>query len=456
MHPFLEKELSIFESRTPSSRAALKKAEPRLPLGVASNFRSYEPWPLFIKDAKGSHIHDLDGNEYIDFNLCFGALMAGHCHPAVVAAVKERLETGTMYGMPHTLEYELAEEICQRFPVDQARFGSSGTEVTMHAIRLARGFTGRDKIIKMEGAYHGVHDSVMVSMKPKAELYGDPDRPTQVPAGGGIPADTVRNTLVAQFNDLDAVKRLFAENPGEIACIIVEPIMMNIGICMPEPGYLEGLREICTKEGALLIFDEVKTGAKLGRGGACEYFNIKADIVTLAKSIGGGFPLAAFATRKEVMDMIAHHKVFHAGTYATNPLVMAAGLATFHHVLTPEGYAHIGKISDALVEGYKQIVRKNSIEGYIESAGANGALLFYAKKIRNYREWLTVDTDLWRLYWFGMVNRGVMPQPYWWDEQWTISVAHSRADVDRHLSAFEELAPSIAKAQQESSAQVVG
>jgi glutamate-1-semialdehyde 2,1-aminomutase len=456
MHPLLEKELSTFESRTPASHAALKKAEPRLPLGVASNFRSYEPWPLFIKDAKGSHIHDLDGNEYVDFNLCFGALMAGHCHPAVVAAVQERLEIGTMYGMPHTLEYELAEEICQRFPVDQARFGSSGTEVTMHAIRLARGFTGRDKIIKMEGAYHGVHDSVMVSMKPVASLYGDPDRPAQVPAGGGVPADTVKNTLVAQFNDLDAVKRLFAENPRQIACIIIEPIMMNIGICMPEPGYLEGLREICTKEGALLIFDEVKTGAKLGRGGACEYFNVKADVVTLAKSIGGGFPLAAFATRKEVMDMIAQHKVFHAGTYATNPLVMAAGLATFHHVLTPEGYAHISKISDALVEGYKQIVKKNGIEGYVESAGANGALLFYAKKIRNYREWLTVDTDLWRLYWFGMVNRGVMPQPYWWDEQWTLSVAHSLADVDRHLSAFESLAPSIAQAQQESSAEVVG
>ena len=455
MHPLLEKELSTFESRTPASRAALKKAEPRLPLGVASNFRSYEPWPLYIRDAKGSHIHDLDGNEYIDFNMCFGALMAGHCHPAVVAAVKERLEIGTMFGMPHTLELELAEEICQRFPVDQARFGSSGTEVTMHAIRLARGLTGRDKIVKMEGGYHGVHDSVMVSMKPKAGLYGDPDRPAQVPAGDGIPADTVKNTLVAQFNDLDAVKRLFAENPRQIACIIVEPIMMNIGICMPEAGYLEGLREICTKEGALLIFDEVKTGAKLGRGGACEYFNIKADIVTLAKSIGGGFPLAAFAARREVMDVISHHKVFHAGTYATNPLVMAAGLATFREVLTPEGYAHIGRIGDALVEGYKQIVRKNGIEGYVESAGANGALLFYAKKIRNYREWLAVDTDLWRLYWFGMVNRGVMPQPYWWDEQWTLSVAHSLADVDRHLSAFEELAPAIAQAQQESSVQAV-
>ena len=305
MYHLLEKELASFESRTPGSKAALKRAEPRMPLGVASNFRSYEPWPLFVKDAKGTHIHDLDGNEYIDFNLCFGALMAGHCHPAVVAAVQERLVTGTMYGMPHTLEYDLADEICQRFPVEQVRFGSSGTEVTMHAIRIARGYTGRDKIIKMEGAYHGVHDSVLVSMKPRLDLIGDPDRPNQVPASGGVPADTVKNTLVAQFNDLKAVAGLFAENPGQIAAVIVEPIMMNIGICMPEAGYLEGLSEICTREGALLIFDEVKTGAKLGRGGACEYFNIKADIVTLAKSIGGGFPLAAFAASKAVMDVIA-------------------------------------------------------------------------------------------------------------------------------------------------------
>ena len=447
MYPLLEKELSIYESRTPGSRAALKRAEPRMPLGVASNFRSYDPWPLFVKDAKGSHIHDPDGNEYIDFNLCFGALMAGHCHPAVVAAVQERLSLGTMYGMPHSLEYDLAEEIAQRFPVDQVRFGSSGTEVTMHAIRIARGFTGRDKIIKMEGGYHGVHDSVLVSMKPKLELLGDPARPNQVPASGGVPADTLKNTLVAQFNDLETVNRLFTENPRQIAAIIVEPIMMNIGICMPEPGYLEGLREICTREGALLIFDEVKTGAKLGRGGACEYFNIKADVVTLAKSIGGGFPLAAFAASKEVMNVIAQQKVFHAGTYATNPLVMAAGLATLREVLTPAGYAHIAKVSDALVAGYKQIVAKNGIEAYVENAGANGAMLLYPSKIRNYRDWLKVDSDVWRLYWFGMLNRGVMAQPYWWDEQWTISVAHSMADIDQHLSAFEQVAPALAETQ---------
>jgi glutamate-1-semialdehyde 2,1-aminomutase len=289
-------------------------------------------------------------------------------------------------------------------------------------------------------------------MKPKLELVGDPDRPNQVPASGGVPADTVKNTLVAQFNDLKAVNGLFKENPGQIAAVIVEPIMMNIGICMPEPGYLEGLREICTREGALLIFDEVKTGAKLGRGGACEYFNIKADIVTLAKSIGGGFPLAAFAASKKVLDVIAEHKVFHAGTYATNPLVMAAGLATLREVLTPAGYAHIGKVSDALVSGYKQIVQKTGLEAYVESAGSNGAMLLYRHKIHNYREWHAVDTNLWKLYWFGMLNRGVMAQPYWWDEQWTISVAHSMADIDKHLSAFEEVAPALAQAQQETKA----
>jgi glutamate-1-semialdehyde 2,1-aminomutase len=300
-----------------------------MPLGVSSNFRSYEPYPLFIARAQGGKVWDLDGNEYVDFNLCFGALMAGHCHPAVMKAVQQRLELGTMFGMPHEMERELAEEICARFPVEQVRFANSGTEATMHAIRLARGVTGRDKIIKMEGAYHGVHDSVMVSVKPKREHWGDAKSPNPVPASGGVPAASVQNTLVAPFNDLQAAEKIFTRYPDEIAAVIVEPIMMNVGICMPQPGYLEGLRDLTKRYGALLIFDEVKTGAKLARGGACEYFGIKPDLVCLAKSIGGGFPLAAFATSKTVMDAIAQHKVFHAGTYNTNPVVMAAGLAVF-------------------------------------------------------------------------------------------------------------------------------
>src|SRR5579862_4060163 len=449
MHEALRKEIETYEKRTPRSREAHKKAVERIPLGVASNYRAYDPYPIFVKDGKGGHIHDVDGNEYIDFNLCFGALMAGHCHPAVMSAVQKKLGTGTMFGMPHDMEWELAEEICKRFPVEMVRFSNSGTECTMHAVRLARAATGRDKIIKMEGGYHGLHDSVLVSVKPKAEEVGDPNFPTSVPGGAGIPKGTLQNTVVAQFNDAAGVERLFAKYPGEIAAVIVEPIMMNVGILMPDEGYHQGLREITKKNGALLIFDEVKTGAKLARGGACEYFGVKPDIVCLAKSIGGGFSLAAFASRREIMNLISDHRVFHGGTYNTNPVAMAAGLATFREVLTPAAYEHVEKLNNKLVDGYKKQIEKAGIVGYMVSAGSNGALMFFPKPIRNYRDWLTIYSDIWRHYWFGMVNRGVMAQPYWWDEQWTISVAHTEADIDKHLAAFNDIAASLAKAQQE-------
>ncbi len=449
MHEGLARELAAYEKRTPRSKAAHARASARIPLGVASNYRAYDPYPIFVRDGKGGHIHDVDGNEYIDFNLCFGALMAGHCHPAVVKAVQQKLSTGTMFGMPHDLEWELAEEICSRFPVEMIRFSNSGTEATMHAVRLARAATGRERIIKMEGGYHGLHDSVLVSLKPKASEVGDPNSPNAVPGGEGIPKGTLQNTLIAQFNDPSAVERLFAKYPGEIAAVIVEPIMMNVGILMPDPGYHQALREITKKNGALLIFDEVKTGAKLARGGACEYFQVKPDLITLAKSIGGGFSLAAFASTREVMGLISAHRVFHGGTYNTNPVAMAAGLATFREVLTPAAYEHVTRLNKKLVDGYNIELKKSGLHAYVVAAGSNGALMFFPKPIHNYRDWLTIDSDLWRHYWFGMVNRGVMAQPYWWDEQWTVSVAHTDADIDRHLAAFSEVAPALAQAQKE-------
>ena len=449
MYPELQKELETFERRTPKSAESHKKNLKRIPLGVASNYRAYDPYPIFVKEGSGSHFRDLDGNDYIDHNLCFGALMAGHCHPAVMKAVEKRLSTGTMFGMPHDMEWELAEEICDRFPVEMVRFGSSGTEATMHAVRLARAATGRDRIIKMEGGYHGLHDSVLVSLKPKASEIGDPNFPTSVPGGSGIPKATVQNTLIAQFNDIAGVERLFAKHTGEIAAVIVEPIMMNVGILMPQDGYLQALREVTKKNGALLIFDEVKTGAKLAYGGACEYFSVKPDIVCLAKSIGGGFSLAAFASTRQVMGQISDHKVFHGGTYNTNPVAMAAGLATFREVLTKGAYAHVTKLNKKLLDGYNKEISKSGLNAYVIGAGSNGALMFFDKPIRNYRDWLKADSELWRHYWFAMVNRGVMAQPYWWDEQWTISVAHTEADIDRHIATFAEIAPALAKAQKE-------
>jgi glutamate-1-semialdehyde 2,1-aminomutase len=415
---------------------------------VASNYRTYDPYPLFVREGKGGHLWDVDGNEYVDFNMSFGALMAGHSHPAIVRAVESRLRGGTAYGMPHDMEWELADEICRRYPVEMVRFGSTGTEATMHAVRLARAATGRERILKFEGAYHGLHDAALVSVKPH-EGFGSLEEPVQVPGGAGIPAAHVANTLVATFNNLRSVERQFEKHPGQVAGVILEPIMMNVGMCLPENGFLQGLRELTRKYGALLIFDEVKTGAKLSWGGACEFYGVKPDVVCLAKSIGGGLPLSAFGATRVVMDQISQHKVFHGGTYNTNPLSMAAGLATFREVLTREAYAHVGRLNKKLVGAYDRILEDTGLKAYVVGAGANGVLMFRGSTVRNYRDWLEVDTELWKQYWFAMVNRGVLAQPYWWDEQWTVSVQHTEADIDRHIAAFAEVAPALAQAQKE-------
>jgi glutamate-1-semialdehyde 2,1-aminomutase len=456
MHEGLKKEIATYEKRTPKSAEAHKRALQRIPLGVASNYRAYDPYPIFVKKGSGSKLWDIDGNEYIDHNLCFGALMAGHCHPAVVKAIEGALHIGTTFGMPHDMEWELAEEICARYPVEMVRFGSSGTEVTMHACRMARAATKRDKILKFEGAYHGLHDTALVSVKPKAGEYGDPDAPTSVPGGMGVPKASTDNVTIAAFNNLASVKNRFKQFPGQIAAIILEPILMNVGLCMPQPGFLQGLRDIATKNGALLIFDEVKTGAKLAWGGASEFFGVKPDMICLAKSIGGGAPLGAFGASRAVMDLISQHKVFHGGTYNTNRISMAAGLATFREVLTRDNYTHVGKLSKKLTEGYRKTVAKVGLQAYVVSAGVNGALMLYPQEIRNYRDWTAIDVDLWRHYWFAMVNRGVLAQPYWWDEQWTISVQHTEADIDKHLAVSEEIAPALAQAQQERGVAFVG
>jgi glutamate-1-semialdehyde 2,1-aminomutase len=441
-------EIERFASRTPASRAALERGKKYLPLGVSSNFRSYPPHPVFVKSAKGGHFFDLDGNKYLDHNLSFGVLMAGHAHPAVTSAVAKRFELGTMFGMPYELEQTLAEELLSRFPIDLIRFANSGTEATMHAIRTARGFTGRDKIIKMEGAYHGVHDSVLVSYKPPVEEAGDPKRPKRVKASAGIPDGTAANTIPCQFNDLEALEIAFQSNSREVAAVIVEPIQMNIGVAMPEPGYLQGVHDLCKKHGALLIFDEVKTGVKLARGGACEYFKIKPDMICLAKAIGGGFPLAAFGARKDVMQVLEKGTVFHAGTYNANAIGVSAGVATLTEVLTSDVYPRIAKLNQMLIDGYNEILKKNGLKGYAVGAGRNGTVQFCEREVKNYRDWLHVDPEMWKVWWYGMLGRGILTQAYAWDEQWTICVAHTEADIDFHLRTFSELTPALLRAQE--------
>jgi len=440
-------EMEKFAARTQKSKAALENGKKFIPLGVTSNFRYYPPHPIFVHHASGGRFWDLDGNEYLDHNLCFGVLMAGHAHQEILRAVTQQLEKGTMYGMPYELEQKFAEELCRRFPIDRVRFANSGTEATMHAIRVARGFTGRDKIIKFEGCYHGVHDSVLISYKPPVEQAGDLRNPNMVKASQGIPDGTAINTVPCTFNDLEALEIAFRKNRGEVAAVILEPIPMNIGVCMPEEGYLQAVQRMCKENGALFIMDEVKTGVKLARGGACEYFNVKPDLICLAKAIGGGFPMAAFGGRKEVMEVLDLGIVFHAGTYNSNTVGVAAGYAMLTKVLTDDVYPRLHKLNQILIDGYNDILKKEGLKGYAVGAGVNGTVQFAPRVVKNYRDWLEVDEEMWKVWWYGMLNRGIMTQAYAWDEQWTVCVAHTEADMEQHLAGFREVVPLLHQAQ---------
>jgi glutamate-1-semialdehyde 2,1-aminomutase len=329
-----DREQESYQARTPTSRQLLERAKRSLPMGIASSFQDYDPYPTFMREARGSRIWDADGNEYIDFDMAFGVLAAGHSHPEVVEAVRDRVGRGTIFTFPAEETAVAAEEIQRRFGMDLVRFGNSGTEVTMDGIRIARGFTGRDKILKFEGGYHGHHDDVLVSIVPPAPLMGPVDAPNTVPATAGIPRSRLADTVVAPFNNADALEAILERHRGEIAAIIVEPIQYNIGVVPPLPGFLERVRELATAHGIVLIFDEVKTGAVIAYGGGTERFGVKPDMVCLAKSIGGGLPVAAIAGREAVMRAIeggatattlgtADH-VAHQGTYNGNPVSMAA------------------------------------------------------------------------------------------------------------------------------------
>src|SRR5262245_50877780 len=329
-----EVEKASYAARTPRSQAATERARRSLPLGVPSSFQAYDPHPIVAKRAQRAWLEDVDGNHYTDFNMGFGALFAGHCHPKVRAAIEEQLDDGTLFVTPCETNADVAELLAERYRLPMWRFTNSGTEATMDAIRVARGVTGRDKLVKVEGGYHGHHDEVMISMKPPVSEAGPPDAPRAIPATAGITRAVLGDTVVIPYNRPDVLDRVL--EGGEVACFIVEPVMENIGICLPEPGYLEAVREITRRHGTLLIFDEVKTGITAGWGGATGALGVLPDLVTLAKSVGGGLPIGAFGGRRAYMDQITQRKVLHLGTYHGNPMCIAAAKAVLADVCTPE------------------------------------------------------------------------------------------------------------------------
>jgi glutamate-1-semialdehyde 2,1-aminomutase len=437
----------LVHERTPKSREWRERSLKSLPLGVPSSFQDSPPYPIFFERGKGSRAWDVDGNEYSDYHNGFGVMAVGHAHPRIVAALSERLGVGTHFAQPVAETTQLAEEICQRFLLDQIRFTNSGTEATMDAIRLARGVTGRDQIVKIEGSYHGHHESVLVSIRPDKASMGPRATPASVAFGKGTPKEVTELTLIVPFNDAEALDRLLGEHAGQVAALIMEPVMMNVGIIDPEPGYLPAVREICTRHDVLLIWDEVKTAATIAYGGAEELFGVAPDLKCFAKALGGGVPFGAFGGRGELMAEIAKDGVPQLGTFNGNPLSARAGLVALTEILTPSAYEHLNRLNDAQLAGCQRVIDAFDLPMYTTGTGAKGAVMYAPKPLRDYREYAGfdapgVDADLSYLSWLYEMTEGVFMTPGI-DEQWTLSVQHTDEDVARYVNAFETFAREV-------------
>jgi glutamate-1-semialdehyde 2,1-aminomutase len=388
-------------------------------------------------------VWDVDGNEYLDFHNGFGVMCVGHANPVIAAAVKARMDEGTHFAAPTEGSIVVAEELRRRWGLPQWRFTNSGTESTMDALHLARGFTGRDTIVKIEGTYHGHHDAVMVSVKPPADRMGPRERPASVAYGLGYAPGTEEFTRAVPFNDADALEALLRELEGRVAGVILEPAMMNINIVPPVDGYLERVRELTSRAGAVLIFDEVKTGAAVAAGGATELFGVTPDVVCLAKAICGGLPGGAVGMTSELGELVASGAVRQQGTFNGNPLVMAAAQAALLEVLTPDAYARLHSANERLMAGCERVIAEYRLPAHTVGMGSKGCVVMSAEPVREYRDYLTkIHHELTNLAWLYHMNNGIFMTPGE-DEEWTLSVLHTDAHLDRYVEVFETFAREV-------------
>lgn len=418
------------------SKELFSKAQNFIPGGVNSPVRAFRAVggePLFIKKADGAYLYDEDGNKFIELINSWGPMLLGHNHPKVKEAVIKAMEDGTSFGAPTAREVEIAELIVSMVPsIEKVRMVNSGTEATMSAIRVARGFTGRDKFIKMEGHYHGHGDSFLIAAGSGAMTMGDPDSP-------GVTKGTAKDTLIAPFNNLNAIEELVAANPGEIAALILEPVPGNMGLCLPKEGYLQGLRDICTREGIILIFDEVMTGFRLAKGGAQEVFGVTPDMTTLGKIIGGGMPVGAYGGKREIMEFVSPAgPVYQAGTLSGNPIAMAAGLTMLKHLNTdPTVYEELTHIGSKLAEGIKNINQELGLNFTVNTLGSMYSLFFTDKPVFDFESAKTADTVLFGKYFQAMLKRGVYLAPSQFESLF-LSTALKDELIDQILVAHKE------------------
>jgi len=417
------------------SARLFEEAKRFIPGGVNSPVRAFKAvggTPPFIERAKGSRVWDVDGNEYIDFVASWGPMILGHAHPQVIEAVKEAAERGTSYGAPTALEVEMARMICSALPsVEMVRMVNSGTEAVMSAIRLARAFTGRDKVVKFAGCYHGHADGLLVRAGSGATTLGVPDSP-------GVPEGYASLTLIAPYNDLEALRALMKEHRGEVACVVVEPVAGNMGVVPPEEGFLEGLRKICDEEGCLLIFDEVITGFRIGWSGAQGLYGVRPDLTCLGKIIGGGFPVGAFGGRREVMERLAPvGDVYQAGTLSGNPLAMAAGLKTLQILKENDPYGRLEEMSSYLCEEASKIARSLGLDLFFSRVGSMFTFFFTRGPVRDYESARRSDTAAYSRYFWTLLREGIYVAPSQFEAAF-LSTAHTEEDLERTLSALEK------------------
>jgi glutamate-1-semialdehyde 2,1-aminomutase len=441
-----EREARTLNERTPKSRAMYERARRALVGGVASSYQLREPWPIYLERGHGARVWDVDGNEMFDFHNGFGSMTQGHANEAITRAVEERVRKGTHFAAPTEDAVAVAEELQRRWGLPKWRYTNSGTEATMDAIRIARGLTGSETIVKIFGSYHGHHDAVMVGTGSVELDAADPDNLPSIAYGAGIPQAVVDLTVPVPFNDAGAMERRIdrLEQEGrKPACVIMEAAMMNLGIVPPEPGYLEAVRELTRERGIVLVFDEVKTGFTIAAGGATERFGVVPDMVTLAKSLGGGLPSGAIGATDEAMAPVEDERVYQVGTYNGNPLSMAAARANLLEVLTPEAYEHLDRLNDRIVGGCQRVIDEFGLPGYAIGIGAKGCVTFATERVVDYFTFKAhQDVELTELAWLYSMNRGIFMTPGR-EEEWTLSVAHDETAVDAYIDAFRDLAAEL-------------
>jgi len=432
-----EQQIALYQSNLRSSSAEYESALKSIPLGAHSTFQSFDPYPISIASAKGAWMTDVDGRKMLDLSMGFGSMLAGHLNPEVIAELKATLDVGTLYTAPSPDSRDAAERLCRRFGIDQIRFTNSGTESTMYAIRTARAYTGKEGVVKVEGGYHGSGDAVMVSTKPPLDKAGPADSPNSVIGNASVPGES----YVVPFNNIAALESVFEKHYSTIACFIVEPVLENIGIVLPDEGYLEAVRQLCDQYKIILIFDEVKTGLTAGPQGAAQRLGIIPDLICLAKSIGGGIPLAAFGGKAEFMKPVTDGRMPHLGTFNGHILAMAA-VRAIDKIFTPAALAKAESLNIQALTRFQEIIDTYELPAHTVGFGVKGCVTWSDTPVRNYRDYKATDFQIAELSFIWSLNHGIMTPPGL-DEQWLISLAHGQEEIDFMVNDFSELAKTL-------------